>query len=51
MRIMFPMVAALTEIRQARRVLDECMAELIKEGKPMGRNYKWASWWKYLRLH
>ena len=36
LRIMFPMVAALTEIRQARRLLKECRAELVMEGKPVG---------------
>jgi len=37
---MFPMVAALTEIRQARKVMEECMAELIKEGKPISTNFQ-----------
>jgi len=36
LRIMFPMVTALMEIRQARRVVEECKAELVKEGKPIG---------------
>lgn len=36
LRIMFPMVTALTEIRQARRVVEKCKVELVKEGKPIG---------------
>ena len=36
LRIMFPMVAALTEIRQARRIVEECRAELVREGKSIG---------------
>jgi phosphotransferase system enzyme I (PtsI) len=35
LRIMFPMVAALAEIRQARAIYEECKAELAKEGKPV----------------
>ena len=35
LRVMFPMVATLTEIRQARKVLEECKAELVQEGKPI----------------
>jgi phosphotransferase system enzyme I (PtsI) len=33
LRIMFPMVASLTEIRQARAIYEECKQELAKEGK------------------
>ena len=35
LRIMFPMVAALSEILQARSILEECRTELVKEGKPL----------------
>jgi phosphoenolpyruvate-protein phosphotransferase (PTS system enzyme I) len=35
LRIMFPMVAALDEVRQAQRIVQECQAELVKEGKPV----------------
>jgi phosphoenolpyruvate-protein phosphotransferase (PTS system enzyme I) len=35
LRIMFPMVAALAEIRQARAIYEECKVELAKEGKPV----------------
>jgi phosphotransferase system enzyme I (PtsI) len=38
LRIMFPMVAALTEIRQLRRVVEECRAELARDGRLMGGN-------------
>ena len=33
LKVMFPMVAALSEIRQAREALEECKAELLGEGK------------------
>jgi phosphoenolpyruvate-protein phosphotransferase len=36
LRIMFPMVTTLAELRQARGIVDECVAELVKEGKPTG---------------
>jgi len=32
LRIMFPMVAAIEEVRQGRQILNECMAELKAEG-------------------
>jgi len=35
LRIMFPMVTALSEIRQARRIVEECSAELLAENKPI----------------
>jgi phosphotransferase system enzyme I (PtsI) len=35
LRIMFPMVASLSEIRQARAIYEECQQELAKEGKLM----------------
>jgi phosphotransferase system enzyme I (PtsI) len=38
LRIMFPMVAALSEIRQARTVVEECKAELAREGKQVAEN-------------
>ncbi len=38
LRIMFPMVTTLAELRQARRFVDECRAELVKEGKSVGEN-------------
>jgi phosphoenolpyruvate-protein phosphotransferase len=34
LRIMFPMVAALEEILQARRILDECMSDLARAQLP-----------------
>jgi len=36
LRIMFPMVAAMTEIRQARKVVEQCKAELANDGKQVG---------------
>ena len=36
LRVMFPMVAALTEIRQARKIMEACQAELVRERKPIG---------------
>ena len=35
LKIMFPMVATLGEVRQARRLVDECLAELRGEGRPL----------------
>jgi phosphotransferase system enzyme I (PtsI) len=35
LKLMFPMVAVSSEVRQARSLLDECMKELIQEGKPV----------------
>jgi phosphotransferase system enzyme I (PtsI) len=35
LRVMFPMVASITEIRQARKIFNECRDELIAEGKPV----------------
>jgi len=35
LKIMFPMVATVSEVRAARKVLDECAAELEKEGVQM----------------
>lgn len=34
LKIMFPMVAVASEVRQAKMVLDECREELQREGKP-----------------
>jgi phosphotransferase system enzyme I (PtsI) len=34
LKIMFPMVATASEVREARKVLDECAAELKAEGTP-----------------
>lgn len=36
LKLMFPMVATVAEIRLARAVLEECRAELIAEGCPVG---------------
>ncbi len=33
LKIMFPMVAALNEVRAARQIFEDCRAELIREGK------------------
>jgi phosphoenolpyruvate-protein phosphotransferase len=38
LKIMFPMVATAQEIRDARKVLDECIRELKAEGKPFAEN-------------
>jgi phosphotransferase system enzyme I (PtsI) len=35
LRLMFPMVATLAEIREARRVVEQCKAELVKDGIPV----------------
>ena len=35
LKIMFPMVATLGEVRQARRLVDECLVELRGEGRPL----------------
>ncbi|MCJ7811523.1 MAG: phosphoenolpyruvate--protein phosphotransferase [Dehalococcoidia bacterium] len=35
LKIMFPMVAVADEVREARRILEECRAELEREGKPV----------------
>jgi phosphotransferase system enzyme I (PtsI) len=34
LRILFPMISSLEEIRQARQMLEECARELVREGKP-----------------
>lgn len=38
LKIMFPMVAIANEIRAARKVMDECIAELRAEGKPFAED-------------
>jgi phosphoenolpyruvate-protein phosphotransferase len=38
LRIMFPMVAAIQEVRQARQLLDECRRELESEGVQMAEH-------------
>ncbi len=35
LKLMFPMVATVGEVRAARRLLDECRAELVTEGFPV----------------
>jgi phosphoenolpyruvate-protein phosphotransferase len=35
LKLMFPMVATVAEVRAARAVLEECRAELLAEGQPM----------------
>ncbi len=35
LKVMFPMVATVTEVRLARAVLEECRAELLAEGQPI----------------
>jgi phosphoenolpyruvate-protein phosphotransferase len=35
LKIMFPMVATVAEVRAARAVLEECRAELLAEGQPV----------------
>ena len=35
LKVMFPMVATVTEVRAARSVLEECRAELLAEGQPV----------------
>jgi phosphotransferase system enzyme I (PtsI) len=34
LRVMFPMISGVEDVRQARRMLEECAAELAAEGKP-----------------
>lgn len=48
-KIMFPMIVSLAEIRQSRALLAECMAELRKASVPLTRLLPWASWWKRRR--
>ncbi len=38
LKIMFPMVATASEVRAARKVMDECIAEMRKEGVPFAEN-------------
>jgi len=38
LKIMFPMIATLDEVRRARAILEECQAELIAEGKEIADN-------------
>ena len=38
LKIMFPMVATASEVRSARKMLEECRAELHAEGKPCADN-------------
>jgi phosphotransferase system enzyme I (PtsI) len=38
LKMMFPMVATAQEVRDARKVLDECIGELKAEGKPFAEN-------------
>jgi phosphoenolpyruvate-protein phosphotransferase len=38
LKIMFPMVATASEVRAARKVMDECIAELRKENIPFAEN-------------
>ena len=38
LKIMYPMVATVSEVRAARLVYDECKKELEKEGKPFAKN-------------
>ena len=38
LKIMFPMVATASEVREARRVLNECIAELRDEGVPFAED-------------
>ena len=35
LKVMFPMVATVAEVRAARAVLEECRAELLAEGQPL----------------
>jgi phosphoenolpyruvate-protein phosphotransferase len=38
LKVMFPMVATLAEVRQARTLLDACRAELTAEGQPVAEH-------------
>ena len=38
LKMMFPMVATAQEVRDARKVLEECISELKAEGKPFAEN-------------
>ena len=48
-RILFPMISSLEELRRARELLVEAQAELYKEGSNTTRNLKSASWLKCRR--
>jgi phosphotransferase system enzyme I (PtsI) len=37
LKLMFPMVATSAEVRAARRMLEECRAELLGEGQPLAK--------------
>ena len=51
LKMMFPMVATAQEVRDARKVLDECIRELKAKIYPSRRILKLASWWKSPLLH
>jgi len=38
LKIMFPMVATVAEVRAARAILEECRAELLAEGQPVAKD-------------
>jgi len=38
LKIMYPMISGLSELRKANEILDECRAELRSEGKPFDEN-------------
>jgi phosphotransferase system enzyme I (PtsI) len=38
LKIMFPMIATLDEVRRARAILEECQAELLAEGKEVAED-------------
>ncbi|MBL7063852.1 MAG: phosphoenolpyruvate--protein phosphotransferase, partial [Anaerolineae bacterium] len=40
LKLMFPMVATVAEVRAARAVLEECRAELLDEGQPVAERMK-----------
>lgn len=37
-RVLFPMISCLEEIREARAILEECREELLREGRPFDRS-------------
>lgn len=39
LRVMFPLISSVSELREARSELEKCRSELSKQGVPMGRRF------------